>query len=134
MENKMNMKKLVLSLVAFVAVIAVMFVVYNQFKPKAVEGSKKIVAEVIQTDGSSKSFDIQTDAEFLRQALEEINLISGSESEYGLMVTTVDGVTANDANQEWWCFTLNGGALNTGVDATPINDGDHYEITLTVGY
>ncbi|MDF2587008.1 MAG: hypothetical protein K0S41_849 [Anaerocolumna sp.] len=133
MDNK-KVKKIALSLIAFVAVIAVMFVLYNQFKPKAVEGSKKIVAEVIQTDGSSKSFDIQTDAEFLRQALEEINLISGSESDYGLMVTTVDGVTANDANQEWWCFTLNGQALNTGVDSTPINDGDHYEITLTVGY
>jgi hypothetical protein len=133
MENKKT-KNLVLVLVAFVAVIAAMFVLYNQFKPKAVDGSKKIVAEVILTDGSSESFDIQTDAMFLREALDEINLISGTETEYGLMVTTVDGVTANDANQEWWCFTLNGQSLNTGVDTTPISDGDHYEITLTVGY
>ena len=52
----------------------------------------------------------------------------------GLYVTTVDGVTADDGNQEWWCFTLNGETINTGVDTTPIADGDHFEITLTTGY
>ena len=46
----------------------------------------------------------------------------------------MDGVTADDANQEWWCFTKGGKMLETGVDSTPIADGDTFEITLTQGY
>lgn len=77
---------------------------------------------------------ISTDAEFLRGALEQENLIAGDESQYGLFVKTVNGITADDANQEWWCFTKGGETLFTGVDTTPIADGDKFEITLTVGY
>ncbi len=134
MENKKNTKKIAAGLIGLVIIAAVMFLLYNQFKPKAVEGSKKIVAEVITEDGKSKSYDIRTDEEYLRGALEQMGLISGTEGDHGLFVTTVDGRTADDTKQEWWCFTLNGGTLNTSVDITPIKDGDHFEITLTEGY
>ena len=85
-------------------------------------------------DESSKSYDISTDEEFLRNALEQENLIEGTESDYGLFVLTVDGYTVDDAKQEWWGFSKDGESLMTGVDDTPINDGDHFEITLMVGY
>lgn len=134
MEKKRNTKKIIVSCITLVAIIAVMFFVYKTFMAKPVEGSKEIVAKVILTDGTSESFEIKTDAEFLREALEDEKLISGTESEYGLYVTTVNGITADESKQEWWNFTLDGESLMTGVDATPINDGDHYEITLTVGY
>ena len=94
----------------------------------------KLVVTVVHGDGSSKDFAIATDAEFLRGALEEQQLIEGSESEYGLFVTAVDGETADDALQQWWCFTKGGEMLMTGVDTTPIADGEHYEITLTTGW
>jgi len=134
MNQKKSTKKLVIATIIFIAVIAIMAIVYMAFKPKGTEGAKKIVAEVVLSDGSSEEFTIQTDAKFLRQALEEKDLIHGSESEFGLFITEVNGVTVDDANQEWWCITLAGGTLNTGVDTTPIKDGDHFEITLTVGY
>lgn len=134
MEQKRNVKKIVVSCVALVAIIAAMFFAYKTFMAKPVEGSKEIVAEVILTDGTRESFEIKTDAEFLREALEEEKLISGTETEYGLYVTTVNGITADEAKQEWWNFSQNGESLMTGVDVTPINDGDHYEITLMVGY
>ena len=47
---------------------------------------------------------------------------------------TVNGVTADDAQQQWWCFTKGGEMVNTGVDDTPIADGDTFEITLTTGW
>lgn len=134
MENKKSMKKPIIGLIIFVAVIAAMAILYNVFKPETKEGAKHISAEVVLADGTSKTFDINTDAEYLRKALEEKKLISGEESEYGLYVKTVDGVTADDSKQEWWCFTKSGEAVNTGVDATPIADGDHFEITLKTGY
>ena len=66
--------------------------------------------------------------------MEEEDLIKGSESAYGLFVTSVDGVEADSAKEQWWCFTKNGEMLSTGVDTTPIQDGDKFEITLTTGY
>ncbi|MDF2473485.1 MAG: hypothetical protein K0R21_1267 [Anaerocolumna sp.] len=134
MNNQKSIKKVGLGLIAFIAVIAFMFVIYTQFLPASVTGKKEIVAEVVLSDGTSKSYDIKTDAEYLREALEEKDLISGTESDFGLFVTTVDEITADESKQEWWCFTENGGAINTSVDETPITDGGHYEITLTVGW
>lgn len=77
---------------------------------------------------------IQTDAEYLRGALEQEKMVEGEESAYGLFLLTVDGITADDAKQEWWCVTKEGGQVDTGVDATPIADGDHFELTLMVGW
>ena len=70
----------------------------------------------------------------LRQALEEQKLVEGEESQYGLYVKTVNGVTADEAKEEWWCFTKDGEDVMTGVDSTPVADGDHFEITLKTGY
>ncbi len=134
MNNKKSIKKPLIGVIIFIVVIAAMAVLYNVFKPETSKGAKTITAEVVLVDGTSKSYEISTDAEYLRQALEEKKLIEGEESEYGLYVKTVDGVTADDGNQEWWCFTKGGESINTGVDTTPIADGDHFEITLTVGY
>ena len=127
-------KSLIAGIVLAVMVLAALFC-WKSFAPQAVEGDKTITVEVIHGDGSEKSFTISTDSENLRGALEqEEGLVSGDESEYGLFVTTVDGETADSANEEWWCFTKNGESLMTGVDDTMIADGEEYEITLTVGY
>jgi len=131
------MKKKFLGVVIGVIVVAVLAVglwlVYDNFREKPVEGSKTITVEIINGD-SDKTITIKTDAEYLRAALEEEDLIAGDESDYGLYVKTVDGYTVDEANQEWWCFTKDGETLYTGVDDTPIADGDKYEITLTVGW
>lgn len=97
-------------------------------------GAKTVTVSVVHGDGSTKEFSIRTDAEFLRQALGELKLVSGDETEYGLFIKTVDGETADDAAQEWWCITKGGEMLNTGVDDTPVKDGDCFELTLKVGY
>ena len=62
------------------------------------------------------------------------NLVSGENGAYGMFITSVDGETADDANQEWWCITKKNERLNTSADQTPIADGDAYELTLTIGY
>lgn len=132
-QNK-NFLKPLIAIIVLSAVVVIMLTVYYQQKTPASQGAKKIVVEVVIPDEKTKEFTIQTDAENLRQALEEESLIKGNESEYGLFITEVDGRVASDANQEWWCITKGGEAVFDGVDMILINDGDHYEITLTVGY
>lgn len=95
---------------------------------------KNITLQVVHRDESVKDFEIATDKENLRQALEDEGLIKGEESEFGLFVKTVDGETADDSKQEWWCLTKGGETWNNGVDSTEIADGDAFEFTLTTGY
>ncbi len=127
-------KKISIAVIALVAVVAILAGVWYAFAPKGTAGDKAITVQVVYADESSKEFAIQTDAEFLREALETQKLVAGSESEYGLFVVTVDGITADESKQEWWCFTKGGETVMTSVDSTPIADGDHFEITLTTGY
>ena len=140
-QNKKPLnKKLIAGVDALIAVIAILLGVYLNNRQPATSGSKTITVSVFDTVGSTEASNtttITTDEEYLRGALEQEDSgisISGSESEYGLFVTTVDGVTADDSKQQWWCFTKGGEMLNTGVDSTPIADGDTFEITLTEGY
>ena len=60
-------------------------------------------------------------------ALTELGLIAGEESDYGLYVKTVNGVTLDyDADGAYWAFYVNGEYAQTGVDATTITEGDAY--------
>lgn len=130
----MKNKKALIAVLVLLALVIVAAVCWFVFSPKGTPGGKTITVDVTHSDGAVKTFEIQTDAEFLRQALEQENLVAGTESEYGLYVLTVDGETVNEDNQEWWGYTKSGEYVEYGVDSCPIADGDHYEFTLHVGW
>lgn len=129
-----NTKKIIISLAALLIVIAALFGVYRFTRGAASQGAKNITVDVIHRDGSLKTFAYDTNREYLGEVLADEQLAQGEEGAYGLFITTVDGETADSDNQEWWCITKDGTSLNTGVDQTPIADGDKYELTLTAGY
>lgn len=128
-------KKNLIILVAVLAIFCIAAgVLYQQSKPATVAGEKEITVTVVHKDGSEKEFTYTTDAEYLGDILSEKGLIDGEKADYGMYVKTVDGETIDESKQEWWCLTKDGGTVNTGVDQTPIANGDKYELTLTVGY
>ncbi|MBQ9097866.1 MAG: DUF4430 domain-containing protein [Clostridia bacterium] len=97
-------------------------------------GSKTIQVEV-KAEEQSLTFTIKTDAETLREAMEEHRLIAGDEGPYGLYVKAVNGVVADfDNGGYWWGLSKNGESLMTGVDGVIIADGEHYEFTRTNTY
>jgi N-acetylmuramoyl-L-alanine amidase len=66
-------------------------------------------------------------------ALLELGLIAGDESDWGLMVTTVNGITADwDTEQAYWAFYINGEYAQTGVDSTDVVADAVYEMVKTV--
>ncbi|MDF2942436.1 MAG: hypothetical protein K0S01_1294 [Herbinix sp.] len=134
MRQNKNPFKPMIAFALLAVVIIIMLIAYFNFKPEGIKGSKEIVVEVAIPEQETKEFTLNTDAEFLRQALEEKSLVKGTESDYGLFITEVNGRVVDDTKQEWWCITKDGEDVFTGVDETPIADGDHFEITLTVGY
>lgn len=129
-----NTKKVILSVVALVAVIAVLFSVYWFTKGKTSAGSKTITIDVVHKDESVKTFTAKTEREFLGEVLADKKIVEGEEGPYGLFIMAADGEVADESNQEWWCLTKDGGQVNTSADQTPIADGDKYELTLTIGY
>ena len=121
-------------LLVFAVLIAatVLCTACTQAEPQV--GVKTITVQIIVDGQDTVTKSITTDAEYLRGALDAEDLLIGEDGPYGLFVKTVNGVTADDSKQQWWCFTKGGADLFTGVDTTPIADGDTFEITLKTGY
>ncbi len=127
-------KKVIIAVVALIAAVCVFAGVYFAFgRPETSAGSKTVTIEVAAPDYSN-TYKIKTDAEFLGDALKEEGIIEGEESQYGLFITSVDSIKADDSKQQWWCITKGGADVVTGVDVTPIADGDTFELTLKEGY
>lgn len=136
MENtKKSNKKIIIGVIALVALIAVLAGVYFAFSAKPVAGSKSITIEVVNKAQESTVYEVQTDAEFLRQAMEETEglTFSGAESEYGMMVDTVNGERADyTLDGAYWGFNINGAYCNYGIDTQPVLDGDAFSIVYTL--
>ena len=130
--------KIIIAVVVALILLAGAFAtVWFLTRPEPETGAKALHIDIV-ADGVTTPLDFRTDALYLRQALEEQITIEGEESLVGtsmmLMVKSVNGRTADEAQQEWWCFTKGGEEVFTGVDETPVADGDSFEITLTVGW
>lgn len=128
-----KIKKIIAGVVAVILVV-IMAVVYANFGEKAVEGSKDITISVINSKQETEKYELSTDAEYLRQAMDEADGLeyTGTESEYGLMISAINGEVAEfNTNNAYWSFYVNGEYCNYGIDTQPVNDGDDFEIVFT---
>ena len=92
------------------------------------KGEKTAVVEVAVAD-EMVTFTIHTDKDTVGAALVEHDLIAGEDSEFGLYVKVVNGITADyDIDQSYWAFYINGEMALTGVDSTPIVEGEIYRL------
>ncbi len=91
------------------------------------QGQTEFAFNVTFKDGSTKSYTIKTDKAIVGDALVELELISGQDSQYGLMVETVCGETViYDTDGKYWAFYVNGEYAMSGVDTTNIENGATY--------
>ena len=94
-------------------------------------GSMEFSLTVVDQEGSETQFEIHTDKETVGEALLELGLIEGEESEYGLYVKTVNGITADyDTDGTYWAFYINGEYASSGVDSTKIAEGESYSFKV----
>lgn len=139
MENKKLNKKAILGVVALVALIAIFAIVFTVFKPKTMEGSKTITFEVVNKAGESTEYEVKTDAEYLRQAMEEAMeaeigfTFAGDETQYGLTLHTVNGEKADfNTDSAYWSILVNGEYGQYGAESQPVVDGDTYSFVYTM--
>ena len=91
------------------------------------EGETAFTFEVVLDDGTTTCYNVHTDETTVGAALLGVSLIEGEDSEYGLYVKTVDGVTKDyDADGQYWAFYVDGEYASTGVDSTDIVPGSTY--------
>lgn len=96
---------------------------------------KAFTVVVADQDGSETTFNYTSKAATVGEALLAEGLIAGEDSDWGLMVNTVNGITADWATENaYWAFFIDGEYAQTGVSETELTDGATYRFEKTVSY
>lgn len=103
-------------------------------KKEAPAGAVSFKVIVTDLDGNETAFEYTSSAASVGEALVAEGLLEGHETEYGLYIDTVNGITADwDKDQTYWAFYINGEYAATGIDGTEIVADTTYGLTLTKG-
>ncbi len=141
---KKSSRKGLIALIVLIAAIAMFAVIFAVSSSSSTSQGEKLVSIVIvDKDGIETYYSIRTDAEYLREVMDECAgkglTYSGTESEYGMYVETINGVTADySADGAYWAFYVRpSGAddyeyCNYGIDSQPVQDGEVYSIEYTI--
>lgn len=91
------------------------------------QGAAAFTLTVVDPDGKAVSAQVCTDKTTVGEALAELNLIAGEKGQYGLMVSTVNGITLDyEKDGMYWALYINGEYATTGADSTAITAGATY--------
>jgi hypothetical protein len=125
-----NNTKIILAIVALVAVIAVFVGIYLALRPEAQEGMKHITIQIVYEDGTTKTHEYETNAEFLSEILLEKNLVTGYASEeYGFTIESVDGIMLDWAKDgAYWALYEGEEYATTSAAGIALTDGGVYKL------
>ena len=140
--NKFSMKKLlsILLCIALIAALALSTVGCSKNDNAAPattaeasgtvsmgEGETMFLFNVVDPEGKESHFEIHTDEKTVGAALLSLGLIAGEDSEFGLYVKAVNGVTLDyAADGSYWALYVDGEYASTGVDSTDVTAGATY--------
>ncbi len=126
------MKKIILSIALTLAIV---FSFSACSKPVEAEPSSNGAAgtfafSVVDKDGNKEDFNVAyTEGQTVCDALLAEELIAGEDSEYGLYVKTVNGITYDyNTDGYYWAFYIDGEYATTGVENTKIESDKAYSM------
>ena len=91
----MKNKKILIAVIALIAVAALMVGVYFATREKPIEGEKTITVTVVHKDGREKNFTCKTTEEKLGPVLVAENIVEDNRDQYGLYILVADGEKAD---------------------------------------
>ncbi len=95
------------------------------------QGATQFIFSVTDVDGNEAAYQINTDKTTVGEALEELGLIAGEKSEYGLYIKTVNGITVDfDTDGKYWAFYVDGEYAMAGADTTEIEADSTYSFKV----
>ena len=128
-----NKKAVVIGAAILTVLIGIFAIIYFLNRPTAVVGQKSITIEVTGSNGNTTDYTLATDAEYLKQAMDELAgngsgfSYSGAGGDYGLMVEMINGERAVfDKDGAYWALYVNDEYGQLGADSQPVIDGDTY--------
>lgn len=93
------------------------------------EGSKSFELTIVDKEGTEHEYLIHTDEEMVGFALIAHELIEGEEGPYGMYIKSVLGQKLDyETDGMYWSFYVGSDYAMTGVDQTPITEGEHYQL------
>ena len=131
-ETKKTNKGLLIGILTaaiLVAAVICFILIYRQFGAKPTAGAKHVTLEVVDQSGDITTYDVHTDAEFLKQVMDETEgfTYSGTDGDYGIMVEVINGEQAIfETDNAYWALYVNGEYGSYGADSQPVTDGDTY--------
>ena len=129
----MNKKKLIIAIVAFVAVLAIALGAYFATRPATQSGGKAFTVTVIHKDGTEKEFSYTSNEEYLGPVLLSEGLVEGKMEQYGLYIEAVDGERAVwELDNAYWSVYVGEEPAITGADQIPLTDGGEYKLVYIV--
>lgn len=134
--TKKSKGKLIALICALVVLVGAFIALWVVFGPKTTEGNKDVSLSVVGETGETTSYEAKTDALVLKELMDELEddgfTYGGTDSEYGIMVDTINGVRADyTLDGAHWSFYVNDEYCNYGISEQPVNDGDSFSIVYT---
>ena len=126
-------KKSLILVIALCVLVAALAAVYFITRPQATEGTKSFTVQITHKDGTTKTWELKSDAEFLGEVLDEKDLIEYEEGQYGKFILKADGEKAVfEEDGAYWGFFIGEEYAQLGVDQTPIEEGKVYKLVYTI--
>ncbi len=95
-------------------------------------GAVSFCLTVTDLDGTQKEFVVKTDKKNVADALAEVGLVSGENSEYGLYIKVVNGITADySVDGSYWSLLVNGEMSMVGASSVLVTEGLRVELKKT---
>ncbi len=93
------------------------------------EGAKEFSLIVVSKEGLETGCTVRTDKETVGDALLDLGIVSGEDSQYGLMILTVNGEYHRyEEDKYYWAFYIGEEYAMTGVSSTNIEAGVTYRL------
>ena len=134
--SKKGFGMIIACLSGLAVLIGLFLIMWSMYSAKPTVGTKNVSLTVVTADGIKTTYKSQTDALVLQDLMDELKedgfTYGGAESEYGLMVDTINGVRADyTLDGAYWSFYVNDAYCNYGISEQPVNDGDAFSIVYT---
>ena len=126
----MNKKTTIILISIFLVLAIALAAAWFLWGEKAMGGYKEITIELIDKEGNSILFEVKTDAEYLKEAMDEIEGLT-YELEDGMVLTVAGQRASYVEDGAYWGFFVNGDYCNYGIETQPIADGDAFQIIYT---
>ena len=95
------------------------------------EGDLSFSLTIVDEEGNAITVTVNTDEDTVGGALQSVGLLEGTQGDYGLYISAVNGIRAvYEEDGTYWAFYINGEYAMTGVDQTPIAAGESYTLKV----